>query len=225
MIMKAHFIQALEELSAKLAAITAKVENAVHLAIESVEKGASESAFLVIRSDSDIDDEEIRIEEECLKILALYQPVASDLRQVITILKVNNEIERVGDLAVNIAEQAEDMIFYNRQIQEKIDFQQMVKLACMMLKDSLQSLAGHDVVTAAAVIDGDDAVDAIHRENYQKVRDLILKYPESAQYYMDCLTVSRCLERIGDIATNIAEDVIYLESGRIVRHRHEGEKS
>ena len=216
MIMKAHFIQALEELSAKLAAITAKVENAVHLAIESVEKGASESAFLVIRSDSDIDDEEIRIEEECLKILALYQPVASDLRQVITILKVNNEIERVGDLAVNIAE---------RQIQEKIDFQQMVKLACMMLKDSLQSLAGHDVVTAAAVIDGDDAVDAIHRENYQKVRDLILKYPESAQYYMDCLTVSRCLERIGDIATNIAEDVIYLESGRIVRHRHEGEKS
>ena len=223
--MKAHFIQALEELSAKLAAITAKVENAVHLAIESVEKGASESAFLVIRSDSDIDDEEIRIEEECLKILALYQPVASDLRQVITILKVNNEIERVGDLAVNIAERAEDMIFYNRWIQEKIDFQQMVKLACMMLKDSLQSLAGHDVVTAAAVIDGDDAVDAIHRENYQKVRDLILKYPESAQYYMDCLTVSRCLERIGDIATNIAEDVIYLESGRIVRHRHEGEKS
>ena len=133
MIMKAHFIQALEELSAKLAAITAKVENAVHLAIESVEKGASESAFLVIRSDSDIDDEEIRIEEECLKILALYQPVAGDLRQVITILKINNEIERVGDLTVNIAERVPDMVKYQKLEIEKIDFSDMVSIACYML--------------------------------------------------------------------------------------------
>lgn len=223
--MKAHFIQAMENLQNMLSAVAAQAEQAVNSAVGAVETGSLETAFSVVHRDHEIDDAEIKIEEECLKILALHQPVASDLRQVITILKVNNEIERVGDLAVNIAERVEDMTFYRNQPIEKIDFHDMVYLATEMLKNSLDALAYHDVKLAAEVINGDDAVDAIHRNNYVKVRNFIIKYPAQAQYYMDGLTVSRCLERIADIATNIAEDVIYLESGRIVRHQHEGEEN
>jgi len=221
--MKAHFIQAMEDLKNMLAELAAKAENSVNSAVNAVEMNSPESAFMVLNNDREIDDAEIRIEEECLKILALYQPVASDLRQVITIFKVNNEIERVGDLAVNIAERSGDMAFYQERVIEKIDFHDMVSTACEMLKKALDSLAYHDVVMAAGVIKLDDKVDISHRENYRKVRELVLAHPNEAQYYLDCLTVSRCLERIADIATNIAEDVIYLESGRIVRHSHEGE--
>ncbi len=220
-----HFIHALENLKNMLSEVAAQAEAAVHAAVGAAANDSPESALLVVSRDHEIDDAEIAIEEECLKILALYQPVASDLRQVVTILKVNNEIERVGDLAVNIAERVEDMAYYRELGIEKIDFHDMVSKACAMLKQSLDSLAYHDAALAAAVIAGDDAVDALHRGNYGQVRNAILKHPAEAQYYMDCLTVSRCLERIADIATNIAEDVIYLESGRIVRHRHEGENN
>ncbi len=223
--MKAHFVKALENLQNMLGAVAAGVEHSVHDAVGAVESNSIESALKVIRDDHAIDDAEIRVEEECLKILALYQPVASDLRQVITILKVNNELERAGDLAVNIAERVEDIARYREEEIEKLDFRDMVSKACGMLNKALDSLAYHDEKLAAEVIAGDEAVDKIHRENYCRVRESMLKYPMQAQYYLNGLTVSRCLERIADIATNIAEDVIYLESGRIVRHRHEGEKN
>jgi phosphate transport system protein len=98
----------------------------------------------------------------------------------------------------------------------------MVAKACDMLKKALDAMSYHDVVTAAEVIQRDDDVDLLHKNNYDKVREMIIKHPAEASYYMDCLTVSRCLERIADIATNICEDIIYLEHGRIVRHCHEG---
>ncbi len=221
--MTTHFIQALVDLELMLAEVAARSEKAVHLAIGAVEMNNIDAARGVVFNDSFIDQAEIRIEEECLKILALYQPLAGDLRRVITILKVNNELERVGDLAVNIAERVEDMSFYQERMVEKFDFRDMVNLACSMLKKVLDALSSHDRAAAAAVIAEDDQVDAIHRDNYGKVRDLIIAHPDFSSYYMDCLTISRCLERIADIATNIAEDVIYLESGQIVRHAHEGE--
>ncbi len=223
--MKVHFTKALNDLGNRLSEVAARAENAVHAAAGAVESGSPEAAFYVIHHDRDIDDAEIAIEEECLKILALYQPVAADLRRIITFLKVNSEVERVGDLAVNIAERVEDMTLYRERLVDKPDFNDMVYQACEMLKKALDALAYHDVVAAAEVIRQDDAVDQLHQSNYGKVRDLILRHPDEAQYYLDCLTVSRCLERIADIATNIAEDVIYLESGRIVRHRHEGEEN
>lgn len=223
--MKTHFIKAMDNLKSMLSEAAALAEGAANLAVSAAESGNSESATNVIVNDAKINDAEIRIEEECLKILALYQPVAGDLRQVVTILKVNNEIERVGDLAVNIAERVDDMNIYRDKDCEKIDFRPMVNAACVMLKDALDSLAYGDAMKAMRVIESDDAVDGFHKDNYRKVRDFILTYPKEAQYYMDCLTISRCLERIGDIATNIAEDVIYLENGTIVRHMHEGENN
>lgn len=219
--MKTHLIQAIEQLKFMLIEAAATIEGAVARAVGAVEAHAKPEAVAVIAGDSLVDQTEIMIEEECLKILALYQPVAGDLRQVITILKINTELERVGDLAVNIAERAIDMAGFDENTIERFSFCDMVSNTTAMLKKSLDAMAYGDVARATEVIHMDDAVDCVHRGNYGRTRDMIIHHPDQAGYYMDCLTVSRCLERIGDIATNIAEDVIYLESGRIVRHLHE----
>jgi len=221
--MTVHFNYSLQQLHEMIGESSAKVEHAVLKAVNAVATNDPEAALAVIAGDREIDLAENHIEEECLKTLALYQPVAGDLRQVISILKINNELERAADLAVNIAERVPDIVRQPLDSIEKIDFSDMVRLACAMLKKALDSMTYLDVVAAAEVIKEDDAVDEIHKNNYSLVKDKILSYPSAAGYYLDCLTVSRCLERIGDIATNVAEDVIYLGSGKIVRHVHEGE--
>ena len=223
--MKGHFNNALNNLQSMLGSMSAYAEEAVQLSGKAVGEISLEKASSVIAGDARIDAMEIEIEEECLKILALHQPVASDLRQVITILKVNSELERIGDLAVNMAERVANIDSFKNHEIEKFDFSDMLHIACGMLKDALDSLSYHDTALAQNVIERDEKVDLIHHDNYGVVRTFILKYPDCAQYYLNGLTISRCLERIADIATNIAEDVIYLESGRIVRHCHETEKN
>lgn len=222
--MKGHFSNALSNLQSMLGTMSAGVEEAVLLSGKAVAEVSQFHADQVIAGDTRIDSMEIQIEEECLKILALHQPVAGDLRQVITILKVNNELERVGDLAVNMAERVGNLDSFKDQMIEKFDFSDMLHTACGMLKDALDSLVYHDSELAQEVIARDEQVDMLHRGNYGIVRTFILQHPDCVQYYLNGLTISRCLERIADIATNIAEDVIYLESGRIVRHCHETEK-
>ena len=222
--MNGHFYNALNNLQSMLGSMAAYAEEAVQLSGKAVGEVSLEKAVSVIDGDEKIDAMEIEIEEECLKILALHQPVASDLRQVITILKVNSELERIGDLAVNMAERVGNIDSFKNQEIEKIDFCDMLHTACGMLKDALDSLSYHDAALAQDVIERDEKVDLIHHDNYGVVRKFILKYPDCAQYYLNGLTISRCLERIADIATNIAEDVIYLESGKIIRHCHETEK-
>lgn len=222
--MKVHFSNALSQLQSMLGAMSAHVEQAVVQSGRAIAQVSPELAASVIAGDEKVDAMEIQIEEECLKILALHQPVASDLRQVITILKVNNELERVGDLAVNMAERVGSLQTYKEADIDKFDFSDMLHAACGMLKDALDSLVYHHGDLAQEVIARDDYVDQLHHDNYGIVKTFILKYPDCAQYYLNGLTISRCLERIADIATNIAEDVIYLESGRIVRHCHETEK-
>ncbi len=222
--MKGHFNNALNNLQSMLGTMSAYVEEAVMLSGKAVEEISLEKAEQVIVGDEKIDSMEIAIEEECLKILALHQPVASDLRQVITILMVNSELERIGDLAVNMAERVGNIDSFKNQKIEKFNFSDMLYTACSMLKDALDSLSYHDTALARDVITRDDKMDLFHHDNYGVVRRFILQYPDSAQYYLNGLTISRCLERIADIATNIAEDVIYLESGKIVRHCHETEK-
>ena len=222
--MKGHFHNALNNLQSMLGSMAAYAEEAVQLSGKAVGEISLEKASSVIAGDARIDAMEIEIEEECLKILALHQPVASDLRQVITILKVNSELERIGDLAVNMAERVANIDSFKNHEIEKFDFSDMLHIACGMLKDALDSLSYHDAALAQNVIERDEKVDLIHHDNYGVVRTFILKYPDCAQYYLNGLTISRCLERIADIATNIAEDVIYLESGKIIRHCHETEK-
>ena len=226
MTMKVHFEKALVHLEQLLAENVERTQTAVNSAVHAMERGDANLAETVIQGDTAIDLAENLIEEKCLNILALYQPVATDLRRVITILKANGEIERAGDLAVNIADRVSDALRY--KVDEENNFAQMGKLASSMFAKSLESLAQGNAALAREVIDTDDELDELHRQSYARATKGILAKPDAAGFYLDALTVSRCLERLGDLATNIAEDVIYLETAEIVRHeppvRHEQPK-
>jgi phosphate transport system protein len=174
----------------------------------------------VIEKDLTLDHMEVEVEENCLKLLALYQPVAVDLRFIIAVLKINNDLERVGDLAVNVAERALFLASVP-PVSLTFDFMDMAAKVQSMLKRSLDTLVNFNAQGARAVCAMDDAVDAINRDMYISVQDAIVAHPEQAEALIHILSVSRHLERIADHATNIAEDVIYMIEGEVVRHRVE----
>jgi phosphate transport system protein len=194
------------------------VEERVRMAVKSIEENDPELARRVIRGDIEIDHMEVDLEEECLKILALYQPVANDLRFIIAVLKINNDLERLGDLAVNIAERSISLT--NPEKNDLIaDIAVMAEKVQTMLRNSLDALVNIDPGLAREVCAHDDEVDAIHAGLFIKFEDAVRRHPDRIQYYTHIIGVSRNLERIADHATNIAEDVIYLSVGEIVRHR------
>jgi phosphate transport system protein len=194
------------------------VEESVQKAMRSFDERNSELAREVIDSDPAIDAAEVDIEEECLKILALHQPVAVDLRFIVAVLKMNNDMERVGDLGINIAERA---LFLSEQepIKVPIDLSPMRRKALNMLGDSLDALMKMDPKLARSVRTLDDEIDRMHREMYMQIGREMRVNPENIERLLSYLSVSRYLERIADYATNIAEDVIYLCEGEIVRHK------
>ena len=218
--MAKHLQREIENLKKRLLALGASVETSVRDATLSIEKRDADLAQKIINDDIDIDNTEVEIEEDCLKILALHQPVAIDLRFIVAVLKINNDLERIGDLAVNIAERA---IFLAGQpkINILIDLVDMVHNAQSMLKKSLDALINHDAELAHKVCAGDDIVDGMNRQMYLKVQETIVKNPEQISTLIHLLSVSRHLERIADHATNIAEDVIYMIEGQITRHKTE----
>ncbi len=220
--MKEHFTQEISQLKRHLARQASEAERALGKALRAIATSDEALASEVAENDYAIDCEEIRIEEDCLKILALYQPVATDLRTIITVLKINAEIERVADMAVNIAERTKDIAGSGVPADKRIDFSKMASAAAAMLKDALDAFAYRDPSAAHAVIARDDEADALHSENIDLIRKNIAAGPAYASYYLSCMTISKNLERIGDVATNICEDVIYLEQGRIVRHGNGG---
>lgn len=215
--MNSHLTLALEELKRKIFTLVAMVEDNLKAAVKSVQDKDKETALKVIELDNEIDNTEVDVEEECLKLLALHQPVAIDLRFIIAVLKLNNDLERIGDLAVNIAERA---VFLSKMTTVPIpfDFDDMAAKATNMLKNSINSLVYSDNEMAVKVCEDDDEVDAINRNMYNQVKEAIKNHPEHLDALINLLSVSRHLERIADHATNIAEDVIYLINGRIVRH-------
>jgi len=218
--MAKHLQREIENLKKKLLALGAEVETSVRDATLSIEKRDSELAQKIIDDDVNIDNTEVEIEEDCLKILALHQPVAVDLRFIVAVLKINNDLERIGDLAVNIAERA---VFLAGQpkVNISIDLVEMAHNAQSMLKKSIDALINHDAELAHKVCVSDDIVDHMNRQMYLKVQEAILKNPEQITPLIHLLSASRHLERIADHTTNIAEDVIYMIEGRIVRHKIE----
>jgi len=218
--MAQHLQREIENLKKKILALSAKVETSVRDATLSIEKRDAVLAQKIIDNDIDVDNTEIEIEEDCLKILALHQPVAIDLRFIVAVLKINNDLERIGDLAVNIAERA---VFLSTQPKVNISTHlvDMAHKAQSMLKQSLDALINHDAELAHNVCTSDDVVDGMNRQMYLKVQDAILTNPEQISALIHLLSASRHLERIADHTTNIAEDVIYMIEGQIVRHRTE----
>ena len=172
----------------------------------------------VIANDAEIDRLEVELEEECLKVLALYQPVAADLRFVVAALKINNDLERIGDLASNIAKTVSQLTTTGPfKLPEEIS--SMAKQAEEMVKNSLDAVVKADPDLARRVREEDDEVDAGRQAVRKLVIQQIQKNPEKVESLLQINSVSKHLERIADMATNIAEDVIYMVEGEIVRHR------
>jgi phosphate transport system protein len=216
--MSQHLRNEIDNLKKKILALGAYVENSVGLAVISIENRDQELAQKVIKGDGEIDRAEVDLEEECLKILALYQPVAIDLRFIIAVLKINNDLERINDLAVNIAERAQ-FLKNNPPIPIPFDLDGISSKTQWMLRTCLDSLVNLDSKLARDVCAADDDVDAINREMYNLVTEAIRAHPERVDILIPYLSVSRYLERIADHATNIAEDVIYMVEGVIARHQ------
>ena len=215
-----HLDREIEKLKKRILALSAVVENSVQQAAQSVSDRDEALASVVINEDAEIDQMEVDVEEECLKILALHQPVANDLRFVIAVLKINNDLERIGDEAVNIAERA---FFLARQTPVDIpfDFTMMSDKTQAMLRLSLDALVTLDTGLAREVGARDDQVDELNRQMYLNVHTAMRRRPDDIECLIHVLSISRHLERIADYATNIAEDVIYLIEGEIVRHKAE----
>ncbi len=218
--MSEHLKREIENLKKQILSISAMVEESVVKSVKALEERDDLLADEVIGDDILIDKREVEIEEECLKVLALHQPVAGDLRYIIAVLKINNELERVGDLAVNVAERARFLASRERT-EVPLDFPLMAEKTREMLRKSLDSLVNGDAQMAASVMAADDEVDEINREMYIEIEEAMLKKPERIKSYSHLLSCSRHLERIADLATNIAEEVIYMVKGEIVRHHVE----
>jgi phosphate transport system protein len=215
--MTKHFRKELETIKKRILTLGSMVEDLVHDSVQAVERVDAELADEIIKKDSEIDETEVDIEEECLKVLALHQPVAVDLRFIIAVIKINNELERIGDQAVNIAQRVQ-VIAKRPKPPFWFDYSEMGEKAQKMLRMSLDALVNMDVDLAYRVITMDDEVDRIKSEAYDKIKQAIQDLPERVGYYINLLLISRHLERLADHATNIAEEVIYLVEGEIFRH-------
>ena len=216
--MTRHFQNEIDRLKKKILRLAAMVEEALRRAVKAATEKNFKLADEVVSSDQAIDSYEIEVEEDCLKILALHQPVAADLRYVVAVLKINSDLERIADLAVNIAGRATDLNL--RSISTpSFDLVAMLDAATMMVRQSVDALVKHDAVMAHEVIPKDDQVDDFYRDAHQYVKTQILAHPEDVGSLISLLSIARNLERIADHATNIAEDVIYMIEGDIVRHQ------
>lgn len=217
--MSVHLQSELEKLKTKLLLLAGACESSLEKAGYALKNLDVKLAEQVIQDDHKIDGAEVEVEEECLKILALHTPVANDLRFVVATLKINNDLERVSDLAVNICERVKYLAKVN-PIDPPFDIDDMVAKCLELINLALDSFIHLDAAMAKQVRVMDDEVDRIHRSVYQKVFDGIRKKPDSLEPLIHYLTISKHLERTADYATNIAEDVIYMVEGEIVRHTH-----
>jgi len=211
----------LEKIKKRVLSLCAIVEERVRMAKKAVETWDADLALEIIKKDYEIDELEVEVEEECLKILALHQPVAVDLRFLIAVIKINNELERIGDEAANLAKRVEN-ISRRRRLELSFDYATMAEKVIAMLHMSIDSLVNLDLDLAFQVLTMDDEVDRMYREIYDKVKEAISKRPEYVGYMINLNGISRHLERIGDHSTNIAEEVIYLIEGEIIRHAYKG---
>lgn len=208
----------IENIKKRILFLGAMVEEHVNMAVKSLETVDLELALKVIKADKKIDEVEVEIEEECLKILALHQPVAVDLRFITAVIKINNDLERIGDEAVNIAERV-TYLGSRPPLNISFDYREMSEKTVKVLKDSLDALVSLDIDLAYRVRLQDDEIDDIDRQFFDKVREEIPKNIERVGSLINLFSISHNLERIADHATNIAEEVIYLIEGVIQRHK------
>ncbi|MGH2571307.1 MAG: phosphate signaling complex protein PhoU [bacterium] len=215
--MSKHLHRDLDLLKKEILEMGSLVEKATRKSIEALEQRDAELAREVIEGDDLLDAKEVEVEEECLKVLALHQPVAADLRFIVTVLKVNNDLERMGDLAKNIAERSLDIVMDRKNVPPQL--REMADRVQGMVTRSLDALVRMDPWIARAVLGDDDAIDELNGRIHALFRAEMEQDSGRVANGISLLLVSRHLERIADQATNIAEDVIFTVEGDLVRHR------
>lgn len=218
--MERHFDEELKGLKEKLIKMSSLVSDAISLAVKSLVERRVELAQQVINSDDAINMMEIEIDDTSIKLLALYQPEAKDLRFITSATKINSDLERMGDQAVNIAELAQNLL-KSPPLKPLIDIPKMAEMAQSMLKDSLDAFINGDTALAKGVCERDDAVDNLNNQLYKELLGYMAQDPKNIERALDLILVARNLERIADLSTNICEDVIYISSGRVIKHHFE----
>ena len=219
--MTTHLQREIEHLKNKLLELSAEVERSLSFAGKSLVDLDIRIAREVIDGDDRIDEDEVNIEEECLKILALYQPVAADLRFVIAVLKINADLERMGDLAVNICRYVIEIDKLGR-VPVPTDFAEMCRRVQTLVSLSTESFLRRDVLVATEVLRLDKEIDRLNLKLIESIRGDIAKPGANVNALLYLFTATRTLERIGDYATNVAEDVFYMVEGQIIRHKNHG---
>jgi phosphate transport system protein len=217
--MTAHLKRDLENLKKEILTMGSMVETAVNKAISALINRRLELAEEVLKGDNDIDNKELEVEDQCLKILALHQPVAADLRFTVAVLKVNNDLERMGDFANHIAERA---VFLSQSPPLDFPFEIFKDMASRvrgMVNHVLDAFVSLDSEAARKVIADDDEVDELHWRIYEILMSKMKIDPSNVERVFSTMSASRHLERIGDLATNIGEDVVFMVEGETVRHK------
>ena len=215
-----HFETELQALKNRLLNMGALVEERVHMAVQALMERNLEAAETIAHGDEAVNELQIEIDDRSLKLLALQQPMASDLRLITSAMKINADLERIGDQAVNIAENAIKMLSAP-PLKPLIDLPRMAELAERMTRDSLDAFVRRDPGLAREVLGRDDEVDGLKDTIFRVLLTYMMADPGTIERALSLILISRNLERIADHATNIAEDVIFLVEARDVRHRHE----
>jgi len=212
-----HFQEELEQLKRRLLEMGGLAEEEVRIAIKGLVDRDTGLIGQALAGDEPVNAMHIEVDRRCFTLLALYQPMAADLRAIVAAVKINTDLERVGDLAVNIAEAAQRYLQLS-PVKKLIDIPRMAAIAQTMLRDALDAFVRRDTVLAQHVLDEDDALDALKTQVFRELLTYMLQDPTTTEAALDLILISRHLERIGDHATNIAEDVIFIVSARDVRH-------
>jgi phosphate transport system protein len=216
-----HFQEELEQLKTRLLEMGGMAEENVRLAVQGLVDRDRTIIDRVLVGDEPLNRLHIEIDSRCFKLFALHQPMAADLRTIVAAVKINTDLERVGDLAVNIA-QAAQRYATHPPVKKLIDIPLMAEIAQNMLRDALDAFVRKDVDLAQHVLDEDDRLDALKTQIFRELLTYMLQDPTTIEPALDLILVSRHLERIGDHATNVAEDVIFIVSARDVRHGVQG---
>ncbi len=215
-----HFEEELQALKRRLLNMGALVEERVHQAIQALIERRPEATDKIIGGDKDVNDLQIEIDDRCLKLLALQQPMATDLRLITAAMKINSDLERIGDQAVNIAENAARIVVHP-PLKPLLDLPRMAEIAERMTRDSLDAFVRRDPDLARDILARDDEVDQLKDQVFRVLLTYMMADPATIERALGLILVSRNLERIADHATNIAEDVIFLVEAKDVRHHHE----
>ena len=215
-----HFQEELEQLKARLLEMGGLAEDRLRLAVRGLVERDLGLVERVLVSDGAINQLHIEIDDRCFKLLALHQPMAVDLRAIVSAVKINTDLERVGDLAVNIAEAA-GRYLEHPPVKELIDIPRMADIAQGMLRDALDAYVRRDMTLAQDVLNRDDELDLLKTMVFRELLTHMLRDPVTIEPSLDLVLISRHLERVGDHATNVAEDVIFMVSAKDVRHHIE----